>query len=124
MKPLRVLSLLLVTAVGASLVGCNKQTTADATQPLKQSFQTAEPEVKQVIETVTTSLKAANYVEATRALEPIVNGRPLTDSQKQAIGVALQQINQAVAANPTLDTKEMYELREKLFQAVHRGPRF
>src|SRR5437773_709254 len=64
MKPLRVLSFLLVTAVGASLVGCNKQTTADATQPLKQSFQTAEPEVKQVIETVTTSLKAANYVEA------------------------------------------------------------
>ena len=77
-----------------------------------------------VIETVTTSLKAANYLEATRALEPIVNGRPLTDPQKQAIGVALQQINQAIAANPSLDTKEMYELRAKMFQAVHRGPRF
>jgi hypothetical protein len=124
MKPLRILSFLVVWALGLSLVGCKKQTQADATQPLKQSFQTAEPEVKQVIDTVTSSLKAANYVEATRALEPVVTGRPLTDSQKQAIGVALQQINQAVAANPSLDTKEMYELRAKLFQAVHRGPRF
>jgi hypothetical protein len=124
MKRLPVQSFFVVPFLAFTLAGCSKTTQADAAQPLTQSFQTAEPEVKQIIETVTTSLKAGNYLEATRALEPIVNGRPLTDPQKQAIGVALQQINQAVAANPSLDTKEMYELRAKMFQAVHRGPRF
>ena len=88
------------------------------------SFQAAAPEVRQVIATVNTSLKANNYAEATKALAPLVTQRPLTDPQRQAVGVALQQINQAVAADPTLDTKEMYELRAKMFQAMRRGSRF
>jgi hypothetical protein len=124
MKPPAILSILVVTFLALGQVGCKKQTQADATQPLKESFQVAEPEVKQAIEVVTTNLKARNYAEATRAMEPVVSGRPLTDPQKQAIGVALQQINQAIAADPSLDTKEMYDLRAKMFQAVHRGPRF
>ena len=124
MKRLAALSLLVAPALALAFASCKKQTQADATRPLQQSFQAAEPEVKQAIETVTTNLKAGNYTEATRALEPIVNGRPLTDPQKQAVGIALQQINQAIAANPTLDTREMYQMREKMFQAVHRGPRF
>ena len=108
-----------------SSMGCKKkEAQADATQPLQQSFQTAEPETKQVIQTVNTSLKAGNYMEATRALAPVVSRRNLTEPQKQAIGVALQQINQAIAANPALDTKEMYELRQKMFRAVDGGPRF
>lgn len=124
MNPLSVLSPMLLAALTLGLAGCKKQTEADASQPLEQSFQQAEPEVKQAIETVTANLKAGNYAEATRALEPVIVGRPLTDPQKQAVGIALQQINQAIAANPALDTKEMYELRAKMFQAVHRGPRF
>jgi hypothetical protein len=48
----------------------------------------------------------------------------LTLEQRQAIGGALEQINKAVAADPSLDTQEMYNLRAKMFQAVHRGPRF
>ena len=108
-----------------SSMGCKKkEAQADATQPLQQSFQTAEPETKQVIQTVNTSLKAGNYTEATRALAPVVSRRNLTEPQKQAIGVALQQINQAIAANPALDTKEMYELRQKMFRAVDGGSRF
>jgi hypothetical protein len=73
---------------------------------------------------VNASLKAGDYAEATRALAPLVTQRPLTDAQKQAVGLALQQVNQAMAANAALDTKEMYELRAKMFQAVHSGPRF
>jgi hypothetical protein len=117
-------SLLAALALALTAVNCKKERQADATQPLQQSFETAAPEVKQVIETVNVNLRARNYQAATKALVPVVSGRPLTDPQKQAVGVALQQINQAIAADPTLDSKEMYELRQKMFQAVHRGPRF
>src|SRR5262249_43245749 len=111
---------LLVLAV----VGCKNEHRTDATQQLQQSFQAAEPEVKQAIQIATTSLKAGNYTEATRALAPIVTRVDLRQPQKQAIGLALQQINQAIAQNPALDTKEMYELRLKLFRAVDGGKRF
>jgi uncharacterized caspase-like protein len=106
------------------LSGCKKQSAADATQPLQQSFQTAEPEVKQAIDTVNTSLRAGDYVEATRALAPVVANHPLTDPQRQAVGVALQQISQAIAVNPALDSKEMYDLRLKLYRAYDSGKRF
>jgi hypothetical protein len=123
-KPSALLSILAAVALALSSPGCKKkEAMADATQPLKQSFQTAEPQVKQVIETVNTHLKTGNYTEATRALSPVVAGR-LSEPQKQAIGVALKQINEAIAANPALDTKEMYELRQKMFRAVDGGSRF
>lgn len=96
----------------------------DASQPLQQSFQAAEPEVKQAIDTATASLANRDYTEATRALAPVVTRPNLTEPQKQAIGVALQQINRAIAADPSLDTKEMYELRAKMFRAVDGGRRF
>ena len=54
----------------------------------------------------------------------MVTQRPLTEPQKQAVGVALKQINDAIAADPKLDTKEMYEMRAKMFKALHSGPRF
>ena len=123
MKTLTAFSFIAIATLVLSGMSCKKASQTDATQPLQQSFQTAEPEVKTAIDTVTTNLKAQNYAEATRALAPVIT-RPLTDQQKQAVGVALKQINDAVAANPALDTKEMYEMRAKMFQAVHRGPRF
>jgi uncharacterized caspase-like protein len=104
--------------------GCSKHEKADATQALQQSFQTAEPEVKQAIESVNSNLKTGNYAEASRALAPIVTTRNLTDPQRQAVGTALQQISQAIAANPALDTKEMYELRLKMYRAYDGGKRF
>ncbi len=117
--------LVLLSFVLSLLVaGCKKDARADASAPLQQSFQTAEPEVKKAITTVTASLQSGNYTDATRALAPVVTQRPLTPTQKQAVGVALQQINQAIAANPALDTKEMYELRKQMFSAVQGGPRF
>lgn len=103
--------------------GCKKSVETDASRPLQQSFQSAEPEVKQAIDTVNNNLKSGNYAEATKALAPVVS-RPLTEPQKQAVGLALQQINQAITLNPNLDTKEMYEMRAKLYRAVDGGKRF
>ena len=124
MKSSLLLIFVVAPALAVCLVSCSKEPKADATQPLQQSFQTAEPEIKKAIETVNASLKAGNYADATKTLAPVITQRPLTDAQRQAVGLALQQINQAVSANPTLDTKEMYEMRAKMFEAVHRGPRF
>lgn len=111
-------------ALGACCAGCKKEAKVDATQALTQSFQTAAPEAKQVIERVNASLKAGNIAQATRTLAPVVADQNLTRPQREAVGVALRQINQAIAANPALDTKEMYELRARMFRAVHSGPGF
>ena len=76
-----------------------------------------------------------------RAITPKPRGRwpqscpgdlsPICRSERTAclsnchqVGLALQQIHQSIATNPKLDTKEMYELRKKMFEAVHSGPRF
>lgn len=124
MKPVTHSSVLLLAALALAAVGCSKSSVPDASQPLQESFKTAEPQVQQAVAQATTHLKAGQYADATRVLAPVVSGRPLTDPQRQAVGAALNQINQSVAANPQLDTKEMYELRKKMFEAVHRGPRF
>lgn len=125
MKSFPTLSCLIVAALALGLASCKKkEPQADASQPLQQSFQTAAPEVQKAVAVATTSLQAGNYIEATRALAPIVNQHRLTEPQKQAVGVALQQINQAITANPALDTKEMYEMRAKMFEAMRRGSRF
>jgi hypothetical protein len=122
-----ILRSLCVSAVLALVaVSCGrKQPQADATQPLQQSFKTAEPEVKKAIETVNVHLRARDYTAAAKALAPVVLQQRLTEPQAQAVGVALQQINQAIAADRSLDTKEMYELRARMFRAVHNsGSRF
>jgi Flp pilus assembly protein TadD len=124
MKMIQPLSRSLLAAVLLCASGCGKKETADAAQSLHESFKTAAPEVQQTVAQVSTQIKAGQYAEATQTLAPLVTGRPLTDAQKQAVGITLNQINQSVAANPQLDTKEMYELRRKMFEAVHRGPRF
>ena len=121
MKSFTLLSLALGVALIPCGLGCRKQAPADAAQPLQQSFQAAEPEVQQAVAKVATQLHAGQYAEATRTLAPVVSGRPLFEAQKQAVGVALKQINQSITANPTLDTKEMYELRAKMFRAVHNS---
>lgn len=124
MKTLYSLSFFLLAALALCVQSCSKKDTADATQPLKESFKSGGPEVQQAVVQVNTHLKAGEYAEATRVLVPLVSGSPMTAEQKQAVGIALKQINQSLAANPKLDTKEMYELRSKLYQAVQSGPRF
>ncbi len=110
---------LAATALAFGLVACKKETKVDATKPLEQSFATAAPEVQQNVQAVTANLKSGNYVEAVRRLDPVLNTANLTPEQTQAVGVALKQVNDAVAANPNLDTKEMYEMRKKMFFKVY-----
>jgi hypothetical protein len=126
MKSSILLSLCVSAVLTLVAVSCGrKETQANATQSLQQSFKTAEPEVKQAIEVVNAHLQARDYPAAAKALAPVVLQQRLTEPQREAVGVALQQINQAVAADRSLDTKEMYELRAKMFRAVHNsGPRF
>ena len=102
------------------LAGCNQsETKVDATVPLTQSFATAPADVQQTIQTVNTSLNSGNYVEAVKSLSPVVSeGTKLTNEQKEAVAAVVKQINQALAANPALDTKELYEQRVNLIKAV------
>ena len=126
MKSSILLSLCVSAVLTLLAVSCGrKETQADATQPLQQSFKTAEPEVKKAIEVVNVHLRARDYTAAARALAPVVLQRRLTEPERQAVGVALQQFNQAIATDRSLDTKEMYELRARMFHAVHNsGSRF
>jgi len=106
------------------LLGCHKEARVDASRSLEQSFHTAEPAVKQAITTATASLKAGDYTDMARTLNPVLTGRELTPEQKEAAGLLFRQINQALAANPNLDSKELYELRLKLHRGVTGGKRF
>src|SRR5262245_37806915 len=78
----------IVCALAFFAAGCGKESKTDATKPLQQSFEQAEPEIKQSIQAVTVSLKAGNYNEAAKSLAPVVSGRKLTEPQKQAVGLA------------------------------------
>jgi hypothetical protein len=119
------LGLGLTLGLAAGLVACKpKEAQVDATQPLQQSFQEAEPAVRQTIAAVNTSLKAGQYQQAGQLLQPVITSRQLTAQQQQAVALTLQQLNQAVAKEPALDTKEMYELRNKMFQTLRKGSRF
>jgi hypothetical protein len=112
-------------AVLLCCAGCNKSgTTVDATKPLAESFQVAAPEVKHTIQTVNTRLTEGNYFGAAQAMEPVLTQPNLTEAQKHAISLALSQINQAVAANPSLDSKEFYAARARMFQAMRGKSRF
>src|SRR5205823_5964069 len=101
-----ILALVALTGSTSVICACRKSGTSPATQSLQQSFNAAEPETHQGVTNAIAHLQAGNYPEAARALEPVAVRTNLTASQKQAIGLALQQINQAIAQNPSLDTKE------------------
>ena len=116
---------MLALAAAFCVAGCGKkETTVDATKPLAESFQAAEPAVQQTIQSVNASLKSGNYLAAAQAMEPVLGQGNLTEPQKQAIGLALSQMNQAVAANPSLDSKEFYDARARMFQAMRGKSRF
>jgi hypothetical protein len=109
---------LVMAAFALCLLSCKQATHVDASRLLEQSFQASEPEAKQAVASASTSLKAGKYIEAGRALDPVLAGRKLTPPQRQAVDMMFQQINQAIAANPSLDSKELYELRVRLARAA------
>ena len=125
MKLARICSSLVIWGCALCLLSCHKETRVDASRSLEQSFQASEPQVKQAITTATTSLKAGNYTEVARAMDSVLAGGPqLTPPQKEAVELLFKQINQTLAANPSLDSKELYELRVKLHRAATGGSRF
>ena len=112
-------AILLISCGAIALVGCKKEAKVDATKSLEQSFATAAPEVKQSIQAVNANLKSGNVMEAVKQLDPILNTPKLTEQQLQAVAITLKQVNDAIAANPALESKEMYELRKKMFFKVY-----
>lgn len=121
MKPLTVMGSVIAAALAIGLAGCKKEAKVDATKPLEQSFQEASPEVKATIQAANNSLRAGNYGAATEALLPAVNGQQLTEAQRRAVALSLRQINQAIAANPGLDSAELFRKRQQIFDKVYRG---
>lgn len=124
MKLANVFFCLGIAGCALGLLACQKEARVDASRSLEQSFQSSEPEVKEAIAAATASLKAGDYTDMARALNPVLTGRELTPPQREAAGQLFQQINQVLAANPKLDSKELYELRVKLRQAATGGKRF
>jgi len=125
MKLAKIGSSLVICSLALCLLSCHKETRVDASRSLEQSFQASEPKVKQAIATATTSLKAGNYTDVARAMDSVLAGtRQLTPPQKEAVELLFKQINQTLAANPSLDSKELYELRVKLHRAASGGSRF
>ena len=90
---------------------------ADVSQPLQRPLLTADAPVQRAISAATANLKVGNPLEAARALAPVTANPKLTEEHRQVVGVALRQANQAIAADPGLNTKEMHEDRTKLLQA-------
>ena len=124
MKLAKVFSCLTICGCVLCFTSCHRETRVDASRSLEQSFQTSEPEVKRAVAKATTSLNAGEYTDAARALNPVLAGRELTPPQREAAGLLFQQINQALAKNPSLDSKELYELRVKLHHAAAGAKRF
>jgi hypothetical protein len=122
-KGFLVLVPIMVAALGLGMLGCSKQATGDASKLLDQSFQQATPETRQAIQIVAASLKSGDFLQAAKSLAPVLDNGNLTPAQTQAVGAVLNQINDAIAANPKLNSQELYTLQEKMFQAVYRGPR-
>jgi D-alanyl-D-alanine carboxypeptidase len=122
----RLFPAILALVLALVVSGCKKKEarSEDAAQMLQQSFTSATPEVKESIAIVSSSLKTGDYAAVTRELTPIVTRQQLTVELKQAVSSALVQINQAIAADPNLDSKELYELRAKMFESLRRGSRF
>ena len=123
MAPLKTLCYCTMCACIFLFLGCKKESHPDAGQRLEQSFQRAEPEVKKTIAAVSSDLHNGKYIEAARTLEPVLAARRLTPQQKEDVGLLFQEISRAVAADPSIDSKELYEVRLKLFRAA-RGERF
>ncbi len=123
-KPAKIFSQLAILGFACLLLSCHRETRVDATRSLEESFKASEPNVKEAIATATLSLKAGNYTDAARVLNPVLTGQDLSPAQREASGLLFEQINQALTANPGLDSKELYELRVKLHQAAIGASRF
>lgn len=111
---------LMAAVLGLVVLGCGKQAATESpTELIEQSFQQATPETKEAIQNVVASLKAKEFLAAARSLVTVLDKDSFTPEQKHAVGAVLNQINEAIAADPKLNSQEMFTLREKIFQALN-----
>jgi hypothetical protein len=110
----------MAAVLGLVVLGCGKQAATESpTELIEQSFQQATPETKEAIQNVVASLKAKEFLAAARSLVTVLDKDSFTPEQKHAVGAVLNQINEAIAADPKLNSQEMFTLREKIFQALN-----
>jgi hypothetical protein len=116
----------LVLALATLLVlSCRRQD--DSQNPagmLNESFRTGSPETQSQITAASSHLQSGDYRSAALALAPVVSQQQLTEAQRAAVSAALVQMNQAVATDPKLNTRDMYEARAKMFQALQKESGF
>jgi len=124
MKTIARISFVVALLLALFSSGCKKAEApaADSAQLLQQAFEAAPAPLKQSVETVVTNLKAKNYTEATKALEPVALAPNLTEPQQVAVLTTIQEIAAAAANDPKHDSPEMAALRAKMFMTLRRGP--
>ena len=114
-----VLALLLAAVSCQCVTGCGRDNSENASQDLEVGFQTASPDIRQKIKSVQDDLKDKNFLQAAKTLLSVVTKVDLNPERKQAVGKMLNQINDAISADPKLDSPEMYHLRQQLFKAIY-----
>jgi hypothetical protein len=125
MKLLLHSTLLFLCALSLLTCGCKKSEppVADTSPALQQAFESADPALKERVAAVAADVKAKKLVDATKALDQLVSSARLTDAQAQAISNTILEMNEVAANNPEVDSKEMYDLRSKMFQSLRRRGR-
>jgi outer membrane protein assembly factor BamD (BamD/ComL family) len=106
--------------VGAVLAGCGKSRSPEAAaQQLQQTYEMAEAPVKQDVAQATAALRSGDYAAAIIMMDRVTRTQPVSEAQKQAVGVLIQQTRQAVKQNPELNSPELYKAMSDLVIRVH-----
>jgi outer membrane protein assembly factor BamD (BamD/ComL family) len=110
-----------VAVLALAVAGCGgKRTSAKAVaEQLQQSFEKADAPVKQEVAQASAALQAGQYVQALRTLDRVAQTQPVNEAQKQAVGLLIQQTQQAVRQNPKLNSPELYKAMSDLVTRVH-----
>jgi hypothetical protein len=107
-------------ALGAVLAGCGqRQSPEAAAQQLQQTYEMAEAPVKQDVAHATAALRSGDYAAAIITMDRVTRTQPVSEAQKQAVGVLIQQTRQAVKQNPKLNSPELYKAMSDLVIRVH-----
>lgn len=68
---------------------------------------------------VTAAIKVQDYVAAVTLLNRVLREHKLTETEETATRKAFGEINQAVVANPGLDSPEFFRARSELMKRLY-----
>jgi hypothetical protein len=111
-------ALLLTVALVVSATGCGKESSA-AGGGLEQGFAQADAAVREEIVKVAAAIKVQDYVAAVTLLDRMLREHKLTETEQTATRKAFGEINQAVVANPGLDSPEFFRARSELMKRLY-----